>query len=68
MVTTLNKNLELISAKNQVKSKKEQMLENLKLEMVKDLTLDDKLIKRSLVMDKISEARKDKEFPSLIHF
>ena len=68
MAITPNKNLELVSSKEQVKSKKDQMLENLKLEMLKDLTLDDKLIKRSFVMDRISEARKDKEFPTLIHF
>ena len=68
MAITPNKNLELVSAQNQVKSKKDQMLENLKLEMLKDLTLDDKLIKRSFIMDKISEARKDKEFPTIIHF
>jgi hypothetical protein len=68
MAITPNQNLELVSSQEQVKSKKDQMLENLKLEMLKDLKLDDKLIKRSFVMDRISEARKDKDFPTLIHF
>jgi len=62
------KNLELLSSQNQVKSKKDQMIENLKLEMLKDLKLDDNLIKRSFVMEEILKARENKEFPTLIHF
>jgi len=44
------------------------MIENLKLEMLKDLKLDDNLIKRSFVMEEILKARENKEFPTLIHF
>jgi len=62
------KNLELLSSQNQVKSKKDQMIENLKLEMLKDLKFDDNLIKRSFVMEEILKARENKEFPTLIHF
>ena len=62
------KNLELLSSQNQVKSKKDQMIENLKLEMLKDLKFDNNLIKRSFVMEEILKARENKEFPTLIHF
>ena len=56
MVTTLNKNLELVSGQEQVKSKKDQMLENLKLEMIKGLKLDQKLIERNTVTKKITDS------------
>lgn len=55
MIITSNKNLELVSAREQVKSKKDQMLENLKLEMLKDLKLENKLIKRNSLADKLVE-------------
>ena len=56
MVTTLNKNLELVSGQEQVKSKKDQMLENLKLEMIKGLKLDQKLIERNTVTKKLTDS------------
>ncbi|MCX6824515.1 MAG: hypothetical protein NT085_05320 [candidate division SR1 bacterium] len=56
MATTLNKNLELISGQEQVKSKKDQMLENLKLEMIKGLKLDQKLIERNTVTKKLTDS------------
>jgi hypothetical protein len=67
MATTLNKNLELVSAQEQVKSKKDQMLENLKLEMLKDLKIDEKLVKRDSLIDQISEARENTLFPAQIN-
>ncbi len=67
MAITPQKNLELISAQEQVKSKKEQMLANLKLEMFKDLKLDEKLVQRKQTMEKVFEARKDQLFPTQIH-
>jgi hypothetical protein len=60
-------NLELLSSQNQVKSKKDQMLENLKLEMIKDMKLDDKLIKRDTLVEEISKARENAEFPTQIN-
>lgn len=68
MGATTQKKLEIVSAQEQVKSKKDQMLENIKMLMLEDLKLDDKLTKRSSVMEKIFEARENKEFPALIHF
>ncbi|MEI8008924.1 MAG: hypothetical protein WCI00_06120 [bacterium] len=56
MVTTLNKDLELVSSQEQVKSKKDQMLENLKLEMIKGLKLDQKLIERNTITKKITDS------------
>ena len=50
-----NKNLEIVSAQEKVKSKKDQMLENIKLEMLKDLKLDEKLVKRNALADKIAD-------------
>jgi len=55
MATTLNKNLELVSGQEQVKSKKDQMLENLKLEMLKGLKLDQKLVERNTVTKKLTD-------------
>ncbi|MFA7298701.1 MAG: hypothetical protein WC010_03595 [Candidatus Absconditabacterales bacterium] len=68
MAITPNKNLELVSAQNQVKSKKDQMLENLKLEMIKDLKLDQNLIKRNELMGEISKTRENTFFPAQINF
>ena len=68
MAITPNKNMEIVSAQEQVKSKKDQMLENIKMLMLQDLTLDDKLLKRNFVMEKISKARENASFPTLIHF
>lgn len=63
MAITTNKNLELVSAKEQVKSKKDQMLENLKLEMLKNMKLDEKLIKRNSLIEEIVKARENELFP-----
>jgi hypothetical protein len=68
MATTPQKNIEIVSAQEKVKSKKDQMLENLKLEMLRDLKLDEKLAQRNAVMEKISEARKNNIFPTQIYF
>ncbi len=68
MAINPQKNLEIVSAQNQVKSEKNQMIENIKMLMLKDLKLDDQMIKRSFVMEEILKSREDKEFPALIHF
>ena len=67
MATTLNKNLELVSSQEQVKSKKDQMLENFKLEMLKDLRLDEKLVKRNALIKEISKAREKSLFPTQVN-
>ena len=67
MGATTQKKLEIVSAQEQVKSKKEQMLENIKMMMLEDLKLDDKLTKRKSVMEEIAKARENKEFPTLLH-
>ncbi|MEI6774268.1 MAG: hypothetical protein WCL18_05795 [bacterium] len=66
MTTTTTKNLEIVSGQEKVKSQKDQMLENLKLEMLKDIKIDEKLAQRNAVMEKFSEARKNKIFPTQI--
>ena len=66
MIITSNKNLELVSAREQVKSKKDQMLENLKIEMLKSMKLDQKIVKRNALMEQISKVRENTLFPTQI--
>ena len=62
MVTSPQKNLELVSAQNQVKSKKDEMIENLKLEMIKDLDLYRYKVRNEIARN-IFNARKNSLFP-----
>lgn len=68
MTTEKNKNLEIVSSKEQVKSKKDQMLEKIKLDMIEDLKIDEKLIKRNTFAKEIEKARGNAVFPEEVEF
>jgi hypothetical protein len=68
MTTEKNKNLEVVSSKEQVKSKKDQMLEKIKLNMIESLKIDEKLIKRNTFAKDIEKARGNDIFPKEVEF
>ncbi len=63
MAITPNQNLELVSSKEQIKSKKDQMIENLKLEILKNMKIDEKIIRRNSLIEEIMKAREKELFP-----
>ncbi len=66
MTTKTNKNFEIISSQEKVKSKKDEMIESIKLNMLEDLKVDKKMVKRNeqvqIVSQKMENITEDK-FP-----